>query len=159
MWQRLQTVFLGLVALSMLLMLFFPIWLKANPNTNEAYLIMAFYAKHYTLEGEMVIEYFPFLFVGSLAIISVLLAIYEITRYKDRLTQMKIGALNSLIMAGALGLSVYFMIDAEETWMPLIRGEYKIGLFLPAIAMVFNTLANRFIRKDENLVRSVDRIR
>jgi len=38
-------------------------------------------------------------------------------------------------------------------------GTYQIGFWAILVAMVSNMLANRFIRKDEALVRSVDRIR
>jgi hypothetical protein len=34
-----------------------------------------------------------------------------------------------------------------------------MGLYLPIAAMICNILANRFIRRDENLVRSADRMR
>ena len=37
--------------------------------------------------------------------------------------------------------------------------DMTFGLFLPAAALICNMIANRFIRKDERLVRSVDRIR
>lgn len=37
--------------------------------------------------------------------------------------------------------------------------HYGAGLALPATAMLFDWLAARFIRKDENLVRSMDRLR
>ncbi|MDH3711846.1 MAG: DUF4293 domain-containing protein [Cyclobacteriaceae bacterium] len=32
-------------------------------------------------------------------------------------------------------------------------------MYLPAVALILNLLANRFIRRDESLVRSVDRLR
>jgi divalent metal cation (Fe/Co/Zn/Cd) transporter len=44
-------------------------------------------------------------------------------------------------------------INAQEA------GTYQIGFWTILVAMVANMLANRFIRKDEALVRSVDRIR
>ena len=48
----------------------------------------------------------------------------------------------------------------QQEFAPDSMGQYMLpGFFLPAIAMVFNILANRFIRRDENLVRSVDRLR
>ncbi|HOO10052.1 MAG TPA: DUF4293 family protein [Cyclobacteriaceae bacterium] len=34
-----------------------------------------------------------------------------------------------------------------------------MALFLPIVAMVSNMVANRFIRKDEKLVRDSDRLR
>jgi hypothetical protein len=40
-----------------------------------------------------------------------------------------------------------------------IKGEYGYAMWLPAIAMLSNLVANRFIRKDEKLVRDADRLR
>ncbi|WP_332913669.1 DUF4293 family protein [Algoriphagus boritolerans] len=40
-----------------------------------------------------------------------------------------------------------------------VAGSYQLGFWAILAAMVCNMLANRFIRKDEALVRSVDRIR
>jgi glucan phosphoethanolaminetransferase (alkaline phosphatase superfamily) len=97
--------------------------------------------------------------VGIVAALSVLIAVFEITRYKNRITQMKLGALNSLIMSLALGLAVYFIYNAEKNWFPHQQGIYRIGVFMPAVGLLFNMLANRYIRKDEQLVRSVDRLR
>ena len=37
--------------------------------------------------------------------------------------------------------------------------EDELGIFLPIIALVFGFLALRNIQKDENLVRSADRLR
>ena len=159
MWQRIQSIFLFFVAVSMILMLFFPIWVKANTTTGESYVLTAINLKHVLPDGEANLEYFPYVFIGVLAVIAAAIAVYEIFRYDNRLTQMKLGALNSLIMSITLGLSVFFLIQAEKEWIPTVRAEYQLGLFLPVIAMILNTLANRFIRKDEKLVRSVDRIR
>jgi hypothetical protein len=37
--------------------------------------------------------------------------------------------------------------------------EKGIGMFLPIISIVFIALANKAIKKDEDLVKSVDRLR
>lgn len=152
MLQRIQTIFLALVALCMLLMLFFPIWSGGISPAGEE---MTLTAWKFT-SGDMEIS-FPYTFIATLAIAAIIVAIIEISKYNNRLLQIKLGALNSLLMAGALGLSVFFYRDIVQESSS--RGDYGIGLWLPAIAMIFNVIANRFIRKDEKLVRSADRIR
>ena len=62
-------------------------------------------------------------------------------------------------MTGSLVYLVYLTYNAQSEILPNILGEYKLGLFMPAIALILNSIANRYIRKDEKLVRSVDRIR
>ena len=96
-------------------------------------------------------------YLGALSIVAALIAIFSILQFKNRLNQMKLGALNALVMAAMLGLSYYKIYQYEG----LIEGQgaISLGFYLPAGAMFMNIIANRFIRKDEKLVKSVDRIR
>jgi uncharacterized YccA/Bax inhibitor family protein len=103
--------------------------------------------------------YFPYTISGGLALIGAFIAVVEIFKYKNRLTQIKLGMLNSLVMVASLLLLVILSYFDQKELMPTIQGIYEPGLFLPAAALIFNSLANRFIRKDEKLVRSIDRIR
>ncbi len=150
MWQRIQTVFLGIAILALLASLVFPIW-SAEIN-GEINVLTAFYymkGDHY--------QYSPYSLTALLAIASVTLAIIEITKYKNRLTQMKIGALNSLFLVGVIGSATWFatqLIKAEQ-----VSGQYGLGLWALIIPILCNLLANRFIRKDERLVRDADRLR
>lgn len=156
MWQRIQTVFLLFVIMSLLAMLFLPVWSKEAGD--EMFVIYPFSAGviHETMAVK---SYFPYIFVGVLIVLAIIVAFYEITRYKKRISQMKLGALNSLIITIALVLEIYLIVAAQKEWNPEIQGAYRIGLFMPAAAIIFNMLANRNIRKDEKLIRSVDRIR
>ena len=158
MLQRIQTVFLMLVALFMLLTFFFPVW--TNMGEDGQILFQLFSLKLNQLDavtGEIKTIYFPYSLISTLAVASFTVALVEITKFKNRLVQMKLGALNSLFMAGTMGLSVYFATDLIE--ISGASGKYGIALFLPGAAMMFNLLANRFIRRDDRLVKSVDRIR
>jgi hypothetical protein len=66
------------------------------------------------------------------------------------------GALNSLFMAGTIASAVIFSNQLMKTYS---GGVYGLGLWLPGIAVVCNLLANRFIRRDEKLVRDSNRLR
>ena len=49
-------------------------------------------------------------------------------------------------------------------WSLSIPGEMEIsekgiGMFIPVLSIVFLVLANKAIKKDEDLVKSVDRLR
>ena len=148
MWQRIQTVFLGIAILALLAGLVFPIW---STETKGDVLTAFYYLKgdHY--------QYSPYSLTAILVIGSATLALIEITKYKNRLTQMKIGALNSLFLVAAVGSAVWFatqLIKALQT-----GGQYGAGLWALGIAVFCNLVANRFIRKDERLVRDADRLR
>jgi hypothetical protein len=144
----------------MILYLIFPVWLKFDPATGEMYTVFSTYLLH-RVNPEAAVEYsyLPYAYSGGITILTILISWIEIFQYKNRMTQIKLGTLNSLLITGALVFLVYLTYKAQSEILPNILGEYQLGLFLPAVALVLNSIANRFIRKDEKLVRSVDRIR
>ncbi len=159
MLQRIQTIFLLLVVICMSVTFFFPLWTLLAEDGSKIYELFNLKLNSYSPEDGSLNElYFPYSFVASLAAASITIAIIEITKFNNRLLQMKLGALNAMLMAATMGLSVYFATDLITSEVSN-GGKYGLGLFLPAAAMICNIIANRFIRKDERLVRSVDRIR
>lgn len=155
MWQRIQTVFLAIVVLSMVATIFFPIWIYQADTANAHVL----YALHYTVKenGVANTQYFPYSITAILAIAAATLAITSIGKYKNRLLQRKLGAMNSLFMAGTVASAVYFAIQLIKVHPT--PGQYGIAMYLPVVAVIANFLANRFISRDEKLVRDSDRLR
>ncbi len=91
-----------------------------------------------------------------LMIASLVLAITAIFSYKKRQKQFVLNRLNILCNFILLGVFVYRSLTVSgETFV----SEKGIGMFLPILSIVFLVLANRAIQKDENLVKSVDRLR
>jgi hypothetical protein len=164
--QRIQSVFLLLLVISMLTLLFIPIWEKTDPETGQVLELTAFSlgpevppAPIEDPLGQPVVSRNTTI-IGALAVIAALIALYEIFQYRNRLTQLKLGLFNSVVLAGLLGACVYFSTYVgEDLVAPTERGSFEAGFFLPILAMILNLLANRFIRRDENLVRSMDRLR
>jgi len=138
----------------MILMIFFPAWVaESNGVKHELYPL------HYSFtEGSVkTTTYFPYALSAILAVAAATIAFMAIGKFENRMTQIKMGALNSLVMAGSLAALVWFAtqrIKATE-----VAGQYGLSLWLPAAAMIFNMIANRFIRRDEKLVRDSDRLR
>lgn len=154
MWQRKQTIFLALSVACLVMMIFFPVWIASDKDV-----VRKLFPLHYTIQSgeEKNTIYFPYALCAMLAMAAVAVAVIEIGKFENRLLQLKLAALNSLLMAGTIASAVYFatrLIKANQ-----LAGEYGFGLYLPAIAMVCNMIANRFIRRDEKLVRDSDRIR
>lgn len=154
MWQRIQTVFLVIAIISLLVSIFLPIWVYQDSSGQSHQL----YALHYTIkQGETATpQYFPYCLTAILAVAAITIAFIEIRKFKNRLLQMKLGALNSLFMAGTIASAVIFSNQFTKAFQ---GGNYGLGLWLPGIAVVCNLLANRFIRRDEKLVRDSDRLR
>jgi hypothetical protein len=141
----------------MILSLLFTSWQKTNSSTQEQVTLNAFYMNY--MKGGQLISSKPTFYIAILIVASALVAFYSISRFKNRLLQIKLGALNSLLMAGVLGLTLWISRQGEEIFTQPQYGTYSLGLYLPIVAMICNILANRFIRRDENLVRSADRMR
>ena len=154
MWQRKQTVFLAIAIACLVGMIFFPVW-EAKNETTRMTLYPLYYGIH---EGETnTVIYFPYCIIAILGIAAATIAAMEIGKFENRLLQLKLGALNSLLMAGCMGSAAYLAIKLIQA--NHVSGNYGVSLFFPAVAMVSNAIANRFIRKDENLVKDSDRLR
>ena len=104
---------------------------------------------------------FSTVYLASISIVSSLVALVSIFLYKNRKNQLKLGLLNMVfILVYALVLVFKTIPDAGKiVGAAAEKGSYGLGVFMIIGALILNFLASRFIRKDEELVRSVDRIR
>ena len=135
MLQRVQTLYLFLSAICAGVL---PFWLPLWTPTDEL-----FFAKN-----EIV---YLVLFMASAA-----LSIITIFKFKSRQNQFVLCRLNIILNLILLGLFVYRLLSLPGA---LEHAEKGIGLFLPVISIVLLVLANKAIKKDEALVKSVDRLR
>jgi hypothetical protein len=135
MLQRIQTIYLLLVALvSSGLIFIFNLW------ENEDNVVFAIDR--------------PFVF-GAFMVITIL-ALITIFKFKDRKSQFVLGRLNIILNLILLGFFVYQSLNLSgET----LVSEKGIGMLLPFVSIVLLVLANKAIKKDEDLVKSVDRLR
>jgi hypothetical protein len=157
--QRIQTVFLFLVAVSMVLVLIFPIWQQVNPGQTQMATLTAWALTTVDVESGDVMESSSKIFIALLALISLSMALFSIFQYKNRTRQMFLNMMNSLAMVINVGLIIWTSHSANELINPQANGAFVLGFWAIFAGMIMNLLANRFIRKDEMLVRSVDRIR
>ena len=87
---------------------------------------------------------------------SILLVFISIFSYKKRKSQFVINRLNIILNFFLLGVFVYRSLTLSGE---ILVSEKGIGVFLPIISIVFLVMANKAIKKDEDLVKSVDRLR
>lgn len=134
--QRIQTVYLFFV---MLISGLLPFWVNlwSDPDGN------AIFAKYDIL-------------ISIAFYATALLALIAIVVYKKRKNQFVLNRLNLLLNLFLLGFFVYrsLNLSGEAT-----VSEKGIGMLIPVISIVLLVLANRAIKKDEDLVKSVDRLR
>lgn len=138
MLQRIQTVYLLIVFIAVAVLPYiFPLWeingvaVKFNENNQLLYGIL----------------------LGSITAITLV----SIISFKNRKQQFVLNRLNLILNLILLGLFVYRSLNLSgET--PAVS-EKGIGMFLPILSIVMLVLANKAIKKDEDLVKSVDRLR
>jgi len=91
------------------------------------------------------------LFLGS-----ALLSLISIFNFKNRKFQFVLGRLNIILNFILLGFFVYqLLMPPGESNI----SEKGVGIFIPILSIVLLVLANKAIKKDEDLVKSVDRLR
>ena len=134
--QRIQSIYLLLVgALGALLPLWLHLWLDASGNIilagNVLAVSIAFYA-------------------------SAALAVVAILQFKNRKNQFVMNRFNMILNLFLLGFFVYRSLNLSGE---ALVSEKGIGMLIPVFSIVFLVLANRAIKKDEDLVKSVDRLR
>ncbi|MAO49130.1 MAG: hypothetical protein CL527_10675 [Aequorivita sp.] len=106
-------------------------------------------------DGSVIMERSEPLIFG-LIFISIALAIISILSFKKRQLQFVLNRLNIILNFVLLGVFVYRLLTLSgET----IVSEKGIGVLFPIISIVFLVLANKAIKRDEDLVKSVDRLR
>ncbi|AEW86938.1 DUF4293 domain-containing protein [Flavobacterium columnare NBRC 100251 = ATCC 23463] len=133
--QRIQSVYLLLAFVIMAVLPFvFPLWREGSKDvyfmTNITYTI----------------------FFG----LSTSLSLMSVLSFKKRQTQFVLNRLNMILNLILLGLFVYRTLNLSGGAQAPVKG---IGMFLPVITILLLVLANKAIKKDEDLVKSVDRLR
>lgn len=97
------------------------------------------------------------LWFGLFSWLLVGLQIVIIFLYKTRVQQIRLTIISIVVNIGFMGL-VYFVCSKSETLLSAIV-SYNITAIFPLISTVFLVLALLGIKKDENLIKSLNRIR
>lgn len=145
--QRIQTVYLLISAILVGLLFVLPFAEIAKDGA-----IYLFNYKGIVLDGT--INKNGFAISGLLGIILILQG-FAIFSFKTRIRQMRIIVYSVLLMLGLIGMFYFFTYytfsDAQIS--------FKISMVFPSVAIILDYLAIRAIKKDEALIRSIDRIR
>lgn len=151
--QRIQTLYL-IAALAIMSSLYFLTLGLLNTETGELYSLTLMGIKAYQDTGILVNSFPLIILVSVIALINLVI----IFLYKNRRRQMRWTLYNMILMIGTVGLTYFYFWVGSEKFNALNK-FLEIPAFLPLVAALLNYLAFRNILKDENLVRSYDRIR
>lgn len=147
--QRIQSVYLLLAIISLGLMSLWPI---AKTGTAVIQVSGPVPAQGHGLEP-LIGFFYDY---GRLLVM--LLALVTIFLFKDRKKQMLLGRLNYILL---LAFVVWIQLDLGQFNEQIGKDtlSYGVSTFLPVVALALLILANRGIKKDEELVKSLDRLR
>jgi hypothetical protein len=155
MWQRIQTIFLVLIVVAMVISIFMPFWLYTDPGTGDRHQL---FPMHYLITGSTESSVvFPYCITSFLMAAAATIAVMTIRRFDNRATQMKLCVLNSLVLLCVMIAAVAFTYKLSGQVQG--RWSYGPGLWTIFAGVAFNWLALRFIRRDEKLVRDSERLR
>jgi MFS family permease len=153
--QRLQTLFLFFAFIAIVLIFFFPL---------ASYFSSENYVKFFLLEVKSLVpgSQLPYGKLFTLPFIIMVLAILvfdflSIMYYKKRLMQIRFVNFSILLNIVLIVLMFFYTDKISKDFKVLAK--YEFGSVFPLISLVLLVLSNRFIRRDERLVRSVERLR
>jgi Na+-driven multidrug efflux pump len=107
-----------------------------------------------TAQDVVLLPAFPVINLASILLI--IMGSFSIFNYKNRKRQIVLNNTSMLINALLIGLLSYWLLNLSGG---IDFPEKGIELFFPILAIICLLIANIFIRKDEKLVKSVDRLR
>jgi uncharacterized membrane protein YhaH (DUF805 family) len=162
--QRIQTLFLGLAVIALIVMAFYPVTSITEFTTIQSDTLETDYYGLSLLgfsdpSPESTPHMNPLAFVPLIIIVLAMLAliVYAVFRFKQRLHQLKLVKISiflNIILVAGIFLNYPKLFTEANT-----RMEIGPGAYFPLISLVMLVIANRYILKDEKLVRSADRLR
>lgn len=152
--QRPQTLLLIGAALVLVVSFFLPFWEIDHEGIVAS--VNAFSRTITIGDGEPETKNIAYVsVVGLVALASILFSIFK---YNSRGLQMKLSSVSNLLIGGHIVMFLFMVVPAAEAEVGF-TGSLGLGAFLPMGAFLFNSIAKFLIKKDDDLVKSVDRIR
>ena len=145
--QRIQTVFLFLSAVFAGILFFVPI---AYYNVGTDVLDFSIFGVENISNAWLLL---------MLTILMLIVPFVTIFMYKKRELQLKLSSLNVFLNAVFCGLVFLYYVDSIQSIFSSDTISYSFGAYIPLINMVLSILAMRWIKKDIELIKSVDRLR
>ena len=153
--QRVQSIWLLLAVITLICLFFLPLLTKTVDGVAHGIYTSGVHTDIQGEEGSGYIVRFAFSLI-TLNIAAAILCFAAIFFFKNRRLQKGIilVAILTIIVLGAL-----CFYSAQELPGGFTGASIAAGTFLPLVALIFCLLAIRGIRKDEQLLRSADRLR
>ena len=151
--QRIQTLYLIAAIICLFVNTIMPV-ANFTDHANNTFHLM-----HNGLQelvnGKIIQVYYSFS-ITILLSLAIAMAVYIIINYKRRAIQMFVCKILWVVIFATQGsiLWIYFMTKPQ-----FVGSNISFTAFLPVLAMILSVLAFRNIKKDDDLVKSIDRLR
>jgi uncharacterized membrane protein YhaH (DUF805 family) len=162
--QRIQTLFLIIASLAIIMLLFYPVaniteytTIQSEALETDYYELGAMGFNDPSPDSKPNLNIYSFVPLLVLVIMIIILIVYAISRYKNRLHQLKLVKISiflNIIMIAGIFLNYPKLFTDQQ--MSIESGP---GAYFPLISLVFLMMSYRYIMKDEKLIKSVDRLR
>ncbi len=143
--QRKQSLFLFIAALLNACLLVVPLyrWYEVVVNVD-------------VMHELRVNDHYPSLIIAMVIILLPLVALFM---FRNRKRQLALSAVSIVSTIGFITLMLSRVTQLSNMTPTPVRGTYWIGAILPIISILLLILAIMGIRKDDKLVKSMDRLR
>lgn len=151
--QRIQSIYLFVTAILMAVTVFSPLCIISIADTTTFQLLTTM-----GLEGKNGNIEFSTIALAIISGVTAFISLITIFLFRNRPTQIKLCYVNILLIL-LFYVSYYYYVSVSIAELEGIVSSFKYGSILPAISIIFILLASIQIKKDDKLVKSLNRIR
>ncbi len=153
--QRIQTLYLFFIVIISIVLFFTPLIEFVN---NESVFSLGILGLNFQNQQNIItISTLPLIIINSMVILLSIISIYS---FKNRNLQLKICKINLFLISSFLIFIVMYSNQIEEKiGSTALNTSFGLGILLPVLSLILTYLAIRGIKKDQELLRSIDRIR
>lgn len=162
--QRIQTVYLALVAVLSILGLCLPLGQFVDGTTVVAEFNSWMFSPGSTSKVLASADFHDFapVALGIVLSIVIILTVMSIMLFRFRMRQLRLTIFTTILLVGYILYGAFLVWHYTEAVSSVVDGvtfRLSIAGVLPVLSVILNCLAIHGIRKDEALVRSLDRLR
>ena len=143
--QRVQSILLGIVAILYILLFFIPVfsWEASDSGAGVSWNLTAVYN-------------IPFI---AMNVLIILFSIFSISQFKNRKKQRSYVYILCTVIILNICLYMFYMYTITAQNEYVLQPSKSIGIYFQLISIILCLIAARRIKKDDDLVKSIDRIR
>lgn len=153
--QRIQTVYLLIIAILATCTFFLPVATIYDPAELLLY-PLSYKGFTVTIDGitETIVHTWMLTIISAIIPIIALITIFL---YKKRVLQIRLSFINMVLMLGYYGILFIYLWQAAKQW----DAEWSLNIVaaFPLVCIILNYLAIRAIGKDQALIKSLNRLR